>query len=297
MKIKHLTQSEKRVILLLIIVAFLATFFFVALEKENRKIAQEIYFNTQVLAKIDEKIVKDEFSFKAISIYDLTRDKKIYGRNDTTMLPTASLLKIMTAIVAMENDTVGYTVINKESLKQLGDQGLSEGELWDTQELVKLMLISSSNDAAMTLSSYDESFVKKMNTKAQELGMFHSEFTNVTGLDVNKNAGGLSSAEDINKSVVYLYSSYKEIALATKEPALNFKSLNGNAHLVQNTNPIIDKIPNLIFSKTGLTRLAGGNLSIIFKNKIGHDVAITILGGTEESRFLDMASLVEILYN
>ena len=52
-----------------------------------------------------------------------------------------------------------------------------------------------------------------------------------------------------------------------------------------------------IFSKTGNTTLAGGNLTIIFKNKIGHNMAITLLGSTEEGRFSDMEKLVEIAYN
>ncbi len=296
MKIRHLTPSEKGLILILFIVALIATLFYNARANEQKIISEDILFKTKILA-LDENIIKDEYTFKAVSIYDITEGKKIYGRNDTTMLPTASLLKVMTAIVALENDTTGYTVISSEALKQLGDQGLMEGDLWDTKELVKLMLVTSSNDAASALSSYDESFVKKMNQKAQDLGMHDTSFTNVTGLDTSQVAGGLSSADDINKMVAYFYKNNKDIALATPEPTLEFAPENGTNLAVKNTNIIVSQIPNLLFSKTGLTKLAGGNLTIIFKNKAKHDIVVTILGGTEESRFTDMASIVGIMYN
>lgn len=297
MKIRHLTPSEKRLLLILVFMACFATFFYIEHEKEQKRIIDAINLKTQILMALDEKIINDQFRFKAVSIYDLTEEKKIYGRNDTTMLPIASLVKVMTAIVALENDTTGFTVINTEALKQPGDQGLIEGDLWDTKELVKLMLVTSSNDAALALSSYDESFVKKMNRKAQDLGMYNTSFTNVTGLDTNQVAGGLSSADDIKKMVAYFYKNNKDIALATRESTLDFAPENGSNIAVKNTNTIVSQIPNLLFSKTGLTKLAGGNLTIIFRNKAGHDIVVTILGGTEESRFTDMASIVGIMYN
>ncbi|MEK7104417.1 MAG: hypothetical protein AAB868_00065, partial [Patescibacteria group bacterium] len=54
-------------------------------------------------------------------------------------------------------------------------------------------------------------------------------------------------------------------------------------------------IPNILFSKTGLTPLAGGNLTVIYKNKYGHNIAITILGSTSEGRFSDIERIVNML--
>jgi D-alanyl-D-alanine carboxypeptidase len=53
-------------------------------------------------------------------------------------------------------------------------------------------------------------------------------------------------------------------------------------------------MPNILFSKTGYTVLAGGNLTIIFKDKMKHDIAITVLGSTISGRFSDMEKLVNI---
>ncbi len=295
--ITPLTKTEKGLLLALIIMAIPAVFFYSTEKKENERILQEVEFINNVLIPIDEKIVKKEYSFKAISIYDLTENSNIYGRNDQTPLPLASLAKTMTGIVALETNKEGYNVVTKEALQELGDTGLIPGELWETPELVKFMLVSSSNDAATVLASYDENFVKKMNAKAKNLGLSSMTYSNTTGLDVNNNPGGYGSAGDVNTLVSYMYKNFPKVAFTTSQAEVSIESAAGNSYKLQNTNIVTDKIPNLQFSKTGFTKLAGGNLAIIFKNKEGHDLAITILGGTESSRFSDMASIVDMLYN
>jgi D-alanyl-D-alanine carboxypeptidase len=80
----------------------------------------------------------------------------------------------------------------------------------------------------------------------------------------------------------------------TTLPEITFKSETKYIHKIKNTNIIIEKIPNLFFSKTGFTTLAGGNLTVVFENKAGHILAITLLGSTKEGRFSDMGKLVEI---
>jgi D-alanyl-D-alanine carboxypeptidase len=61
----------------------------------------------------------------------------------------------------------------------------------------------------------------------------------------------------------------------------------------ENTNVVIDKIPNLIASKTGYTDLAGGNLVIAFDAGLNHPIIISVLGSTEKGRFSDVLQLVQ----
>ena len=68
--------------------------------------------------------------------------------------------------------------------------------------------------------------------------------------------------------------------------------LDGTLHTLQNTNQIIDVVPNPLLSKTGFTDLAGGNLVIVFDAGINHPVAIVVLGSTKEERFTDVRALV-----
>ena len=96
---------------------------------------------------------------------------------------------------------------------------------------------------------------------------------------------------------MYALKAYPEIFKASVLPEINVKSESGFDHNIKNTNNIIDKIPNLLFSKTGFTPLAGGNLTIIYKNKYEHNIAITVLGSTSEGRFSDIEKIIDTLYN
>lgn len=248
---------------------------------------------------------------KAISIYDITDGEEIYGKNQNESLPFASLAKTMTILVALENYSVDDTIlISRNAIKQAGNSGLFVNEKWNISDLAKITLVASLNDSAYAFTENIENSLEKMNNKAKSIGMSNTKFLNSTGLDLPAQAGidegiaGLpvqagaySSALDANRMAIYAFKIYSEIFSATVLPEMNIKSESGFEHKIINTNIILDKIPNILFSKTGYTELAGGNLSIIFKNKNDHEIAITILGSTFDGRFSDMENLVNTLYN
>ena len=93
----------------------------------------------------------------------------------------------------------------------------------------------------------------------------------------------------------YAIKSRPEIFRATSWPEISLKSESGVVHSIKNTDVVVENIPNLLFSKTGNTILAGGNLSVVFKNKDGHEIAITVLGSSAAGRFTDMEKLVNAL--
>jgi D-alanyl-D-alanine carboxypeptidase len=82
----------------------------------------------------------------------------------------------------------------------------------------------------------------------------------------------------------------------TTTPILKTKSKLFTYEVV-NTNLSINNIPNILFSKTGYTELAGGNLTIIFRNQNEHLVAVTVLSSTQNDRFSDVEKIVNIMYN
>jgi D-alanyl-D-alanine carboxypeptidase len=96
---------------------------------------------------------------------------------------------------------------------------------------------------------------------------------------------------------MYILKAYPEISRVTTMLEINLKSESGFMHNFKNTDILVEKIPNLLFSKTGFTDVAGGSLAIIFKNKNGHDIAVTILGSTFDGRFIDMENIVNVLYS
>lgn len=249
------------------------------------------------IANISQQITGLNIEAQAVAIQNLTLGERWFGQNDTAPLPLASLIKIMTVLIALEG---GYdeVVISKEALNELGDSELSIGDLWHKSELAKLALVESSNDAAFALASYDGFFVERMNAKAQELGLEHTSFSNVTGLDMNANTpGGQGSAFDMNVLAYYALLYHPEIFSSTTQKTLELVPIQGAKHTSINTNLVLEQIPSLEFSKTGLTKLAGGNLTIIFRNAKNEQIAITILGSSETGRFSEMTKLVNLLYN
>jgi D-alanyl-D-alanine carboxypeptidase len=135
-----------------------------------------------------------------------------------------------------------------------------------------------------------------MNSKARRLGLLSATFYNSTGLDIDEHkAGAYATAEDVNQMNIYALKAYPEIFSATTFSDITLTSESGFLHNVKNTDVSLDKIPNVIFSKTGFTAIAGGNLAIIFKDKMNHDIAITLLGSTFSGRFTDMEKIVSVL--
>lgn len=279
-------------LLLVTLEAFLFVRGYIKIEREQEEIREK-----QV--KIESLFINSEIMAKAVSIYNLDKNEKIYGENDKKVLPIASLAKIMTVLVALDQyDVTDEIEIPKSAVKEIGDSGLFPYERWRFSSLAKFTLIVSANDGAHALSKNSDVFLDKMNQKAKELGLSNTSFLNTTGLDINEEfSGGYSTAEEINLLAAYALNTYPEIFTVTALPETKYQSRSGFIHEAKNTNTITSKIPNLLFSKTGMTTLAGGNLTIIFKNKTGDRIAITVLGSTQEGRFSDMEKLVQIAYN
>lgn len=295
-------NSKENYLLFFVLLIFVleASFFFTENNKRNINFLKEE-------KKIEEvKKVMDNISIqaKALSIFDQTSSRKIYGRNDNIALPIASLAKIMTVITALGDSNLDTIVsISASAIRQEGNYGFFVDEKFKIKDLAKITLIGSANDGAYSLASND--LLEKMNMKAKKLGMENTKFFNFTGLDYDKEenegllqeAGAFSSAEDVNNMVMYALKAHPDVFKASAIEEINIKSESGFNHNIKNTNVILKKIPNIIFSKTGFTPLAGGNLSIVYKDKYDHEIIITILGSTIDERFTDMEKIINALYN
>ena len=294
---KHLSKNNKFLKLILIGLLLAVTFLlyvnykYNTLQKENQikkeyKIAKTKYLlnNTDVLAK-------------AFSVYDITDEEEIYNKNGDEPLPIASLTKIMTVIVTLENHKSDDEInVTGDPYGDHGANKLEVGERWKITDLVKFTLVSSSNGGAFALSQGNDNFLSMMNEKAKKIGMEHTSFFNQTGIDLGpERAGAFASAKDINIAAEYAYKNYGDIFHVTTLPEMQISALSGQVHNIYNTNYILDKIPTALFSKTGNTDVAGGTLCIIFKDGNSHEIAVTVLGSTEGGRFTDMEKIINVL--
>jgi D-alanyl-D-alanine carboxypeptidase len=276
--------------------------FFIAVEGiffniTNSKITNDFKNEELRISKVQNLLESTPIIAKSYSIYDITTGRKIYGKNDNVPMPLASLAKTMAISVALSDyKQTDEVSISRNAIKQEGDFGIFENEKWNIYDLAKLTLICSANDGVYAITEKNPNYLKKMNDKARRLGMNNATFFNYTGLDINESmAGAYASAEDANLMASYALKSNPDVFNATTLREIILKSNSGFTHNVKNTDIILDKIPNVLFSKTGYTGLAGGNLTIIFKDTEGHNIAITVLGSTFSGRFIDMEKLVNVL--
>lgn len=238
-------------------------------------------------------------------VYDVMTGRVLYQKNPDEIVPLASITKLMTALIAQEL-LAGEEVITitPSTANQPHGSGLTAGEQLTVESLLDYSMIASANDAAFALASAvgqqvlnnanEAVFVEIMNQRAQELELPSLRFYNATGLDETPTRnGGYGTARDITFLLAYLYREYPEILQASTALQSQIPNRAGGYHNAQNTNRILDTIPNIIGSKTGYTDLAGGNLTIIYDAGFNRPIIITILGSTFFGRFDDVATLVE----
>ncbi len=151
-----------------------------------------------------------ETNSKAVYLINLDTDTVVFEKNSTEKMYPASVTKIMTYIVTVENvsdlkDT--KVLVDKEVLSALDGTGSSLsgleyfiGEYVTVYDLLNCLMIKSGNDAALLLANYVgdgsiQSFVDMMNEKANELGCKNTHFMNPHGLHDENH---YSTAEDLS---------------------------------------------------------------------------------------------------
>ncbi len=246
---------------------------------------------------------------KAAYVWDINNQKVLYKKEESVALPLASVTKLMTALLAQEVlDKSASVPVGELSVKQDGDSGLAQGEVFGRRTLSDLVLMSSSNDGAFALAAAvgnvlqpntgAHSFVAAMNIRAKELGLLQTHFKNPTGLDISPTeVGAVGSARDMAFLMEHIVINAPDILTYTKENYAQVYSKTGQRHEAENTNDYISRIPGLIGSKTGYTDLAGGNLVIAFNAGLNRPVVAVVLGSTQQERFTDIIKLVKETQN
>ena len=249
---------------------------------------------------------------RSVYVWDSQTGKKLYGKNEYEVLPLASVTKMMMALVAVEllppNTEVSIAPID---LMEEGDTGLLVGEKWALTDLLKFTLVASSNDGASAIASVagaallgDASstdpftnkrlFIKRMNEKAEVIGLINTKFSNESGLDIDSvTAGAYGSARDMARLFEYISRKHPELFTATTYSKIDVRSDSNVTHHVANTNAGVEEVTGLIGSKTGYTDLAGGNLVVVVDIGINHKVTIAVLGSSRDGRFTDVNQLID----
>ena len=236
---------------------------------------------------------------QAAIVVDLSNGQTLYSQNADTPLPLASLTKLITFYEAQRVLTPQSLVtISSTSLAQDGDYGFALGETFTYQDLARLALTDSSNDAAEAIAeaaatATGQTIPAYMASAVQAAGLSHTTATNATGLDISTTqAGSYGTARDVVKVAQEFLAAAPVISNATTKSSVTIYSTAGVPHSLPNTNPDVSSLSGLLLSKTGYTDLAGGNLAVIFDAGIDHPVAVVVLGSTHDARFTDVEKLM-----
>lgn len=245
------------------------------------------------LPLLDSNVRKPQLGSKAAVSYDVRSARYLYSQSINQQLPVASLTKVLTAAVVLDTLDLKDTVtVGSESLKVDGEvQDLYIDEQISVENLLKYMLVKSSNDAAYALAAHAKTkgidLVASMNRKAQDWGMTNSRFLDPAGL----NDDAYSTAEDMTRLVERLLK-YRMIWDILVEKKMVVTSTDRTiTHQLENTNQLLDQIPNIIGGKTGYTEKALGCMILIVNVPEQRDTIITIVLGST-SRFEDTKKLV-----
>jgi len=219
-----------------------------------------------------------------------------YNKNMEARRPVASLTKLMTAIIVLENYNLEEVIrVPITAVEREGSRGdLRPSEEITIRSLLDMMLIDSSNDAAIALADKNSDFVFLMNKKAKELDLLNTRFANSDGLDEDNN---YSTAVDIAEIFSYLANNYPTVFDILKTENMVVYSADGKiAHRLKNTNALLGALSEVRAGKTGYTDKAGGSLALLVsgfhfgdKNNI-----ITVVLGSPD-RFGESEKLIQWL--
>lgn len=237
-----------------------------------------------------------------------------YARSADEQVKIASITKVMTAILAVENCKMDEKITVSNAAATVGNStaGLLEGDELTVEQALRGLMIPSGNDAAIALAEHVgkkldlktkdavATFVKAMNERAKKLGCTGTLFENPHGLDFDEWAGDMhSTAHDV---ALMMQEAMKDDTIrevmASKDPWIEVTGADGSdhSHSMETHNVLLDQDGN-IGGKTGTTDDAGYCFASAY-NRDGDEIYTVVLNSsTTDQRFADTATLASWYYD
>lgn len=234
-----------------------------------------------------------EITAKAWLLYDADADVVIAEHNSDEPRPMASVTKIMTSLVVVENAALDETVRISARAEAVGEAeiGLFVGELWTVADLLAAVMVRSGNDAAMALAEHVggtvEGFADMMNAKADALGLENTRFVNPHGLDAD---GHFTTASDL-RVMAEAAMRHPYLARLMRTLEVEFKpNPRGVSRSARSTNKLLGVYPGVIGVKTGFTSKAGRVLVSAHQHN-RHTLIAVVMGSADH--FADTRELLD----
>ncbi len=227
-----------------------------------------------------------EITAQSAFFIDSKTGEVLYEKNPHLRLPIASLVKVMTVLVALEHKRIddSFVVSQHDADMEPDKMQLIAGETLTLKELLYGVFLISGNDAAETIAEGTtgnrQEFIQLMNDKAKQLGMKDTFYANPTGLDEDS-GNSYSSAYDLSLLTRYLIRNFPETVdiSSTEHIILPITETHQDYDLYSGIN-LLTTYPGVVGFKTGYTPEAGLTL-INLTRKNGHEVIGVILGSSD----------------
>jgi len=274
---------------------------------------KDLGINLNVLPENENETIKEPEKIKPESDFNLencfsaaidAQTKKIfYSKDANRVVPIASITKLATALVFLDNNP-GWEKIHTVSGSDIVGGGriyLANFDKVKIKDLFYLSLVGSANSATEALVNStllsEEEFVNRMNIKADELNLKNTSFVDPVGLS-HKNVSTALEAAGLARAAL----ENKEISSAVKMKTYEFFTESGAKRSVSNTNLLLGKYPResigIVGGKTGYTELAGYCFVGKFSDTNGHEVVSAVLGSDNQNfRFSETERLISWVYD
>lgn len=256
------------------------------------------------IAQADELPMKAEASITLTSpsaiLCEASTGQVIFEKNADERRPVASVNKVMTILLTLEAVDEGRVSLEDQVTVSLraasmgGSQAfLDAGERYKLSELLKTVIVASANDSAVALAEHlagtEESFVRLMNTRAEELGLTNTHYANCTGLPAQEH---YTTARDVAKLSAQLdlhpiYYRYSTIWMD------EIKHRGGRVTSLTNTNRLIRFYPGCDGYKTGSTNEARYCVSATAKKEGMRLIAVVLGTPAGQTRFDEARAMLE----
>jgi len=238
----------------------------------------------------------NHLSSKSVYIEDVDTATQLFEKNGERVLLPASTTKIMTALVARQEYKLDDALIIPDITKIDGfSVGLFKGEKMRVDQLLKAMLIQSSNDAAYALALNHpgglDGFVKLMNQKATDFNLKSTYFENPAGFD---NDSQRSSAHDLAIiSKEFMKDDFLRLVVGAKKDVITDES-GIYKHYLYNTHELLGIDQSVVGIKTGTTE--GAHQVLITKfNREGRNILIIVMGS--DDRYEETSQLIDWVFD
>lgn len=229
-------------------------------------------------------------------LVDFATGRVLWAKNEREKRPIASITKVVTAIIALENVRLDSKVPISQRATDAGESELylSPGEERTVEELLYGALLRSANDASVALAEYVggsvENFIDLMNKKAKSIGMLDTNFTNPHGL---KDGNLYSTAYDLALIARYAMRNRKFAKIVgTKTYTIPWPN-NPYPRVANNHNKLLEQYPAATGIKTGWTREAGYCLMASAKKNGFSLISVVLNAPDSQSRFDDSQRILD----